>query len=170
MITIPFQFGISCGFPYTVVLVIARAVILIGLGLSARLTAQTASPAVKAERIFVGSFGASDQDTRIRQAVVDELRKHGRLKIVDSAQSADAVLTGSGEVWIKGYYSLNPRARSLGEDAHPIFGGYLSVELKGTGNTVLWSYLVTPRRFGPDDVSRNLAEQVAKKLREAVER
>lgn len=147
---------------------IARLTALFALGVAVCVSGQTGSPAVKADRIFVGSFGANDQGARIRQAVVDELRRRGKVKVVDSPDAADGTLTGSGDVWIKGYYSLNPRARSLPGDAHPIFGGYLSVELKGKGNTVLWSYLATPQRFGPDAISRNLAEQVVKKLREAV--
>jgi len=88
--------------------------------------------------------------------------------VAETPETADAALTGSGAVWIKGYYSLNPRARSVGENAHPVYGGYLSVELKGRQNEVLWSYLVTPRRYGPDAISRNLAGQIAKKLAEAV--
>ena len=149
---------------------IQLAVIFFALGSAAGVPGQMVPSAVKVERIFVGSFGENDQSRQIRQAVVEELRRHGKLKVAESPESADAVLTGSGDVWIKGYYSLNPRARSVKEDAHPIFGGYLSVELKGKGNTVLWSYLATPHRYGPDAISRNLAEQVSKKLREALER
>lgn len=147
-----------------------RAAVLLILGYVVVLTAQTESSAINAKNLFIGSFGGGDQARQVRQAVMDELRKHGTFRVVDSPESADAVLTGSGDVWIKGYYSLNPRARALSEDAHPVFGGYLSVELKGKGNAVLWSYLVTPRRFGPDAISRNLAVQVARKLREAVRR
>jgi hypothetical protein len=149
--------------------VIPRAAVLFVLGFAACVSGQTALPAIKAERIFVGSFGENDQAAQIRRAVMDELRRHGRLKVVESPQAADGILTGKGEVWIKGYYSLNPRARSLSEDAHPIFGGYLSVELRGQGNTVLWSYLATPHRSGSDAISRNLAAQVVKKLREALD-
>jgi hypothetical protein len=88
--------------------------------------------------------------------------------LADSAAESDAALTASGEVYVKGYYSLNPRARSIGEDAHPVYGGYLSVELRGRQNEVLWSYLVTPHRYGPEPVGRNLAVQIAKRLKEAL--
>ena len=149
---------------------IPRAVALFVVGLAACVTGQTAPPGIKAERVFVGSFGAGDQAARIRQAMVEELRRHGKVKVVDSPEAADGVLTGAADVWIKGYYSLNPRVRTVAGDAHPVYGGYLSVELKGMGNTVLWSYLATPRRFGPDAISANLAEQVVKKLRQAMDR
>jgi hypothetical protein len=101
--------------------------------------------------------------------LIEELR-HTTLKVAEAPDNAAATLTGTGEVWIKGYYSLNPRAREVGEETHPIYGGYLSVELRNAQNDVLWSYLVTPRRYGPDAISRNLAEQIVKKLREALRR
>lgn len=119
-------------------------------------------------RVFVGSFGNSAEAQQVRHAVVDDLRRHGKPGVADSEAQSDAVLTGSGEVFVKGYFSLNPRARSIGEDAHPIYGGYISVELKGRQNEILWSYLVTPHRFGPEQIGRNLAAQIVKKLREAV--
>jgi hypothetical protein len=121
------------------------------------------------ERVFVGSLGAGSEAQQIRHALIEELR-HTTLKVAQAPQAADATLTGTGEVWIKSYYSLNPRARELGEETHPIYGGYLSVELRNAQNDVLWSYLVTPRRYGPNAISRNLAEQIVKKLREALRR
>ena len=99
---------------------------------------------------------------------MEELRKHGKPALAGGSDSADATLTGTGELWVKGYYNLNPRERSLGEDAHRVYGGYLSVELRDRKGEVLWSYLVTPRR-GYDSVSRDLAAQMIKKLREAIE-
>jgi hypothetical protein len=121
------------------------------------------------ERIFVGSLGTSSEAQQIRHALIEKLR-HTTLKIAEAPEAADATLTGTGEVWIKGYYSLNPRAREVGKEAHPIYGGFLSVELRNAQNEVLWSYLVTPRPYGPDAVSRNLAEQIVKKLREMLQR
>ena len=128
---------------------------------------QTATSAEQVRRVYVGSFGSNPEAERVRHSLIDDLSK-GRVKVVPSPGQADATLTGSGEVWIKGYYSLNPRDRSVAGNAHAIYGGYLSVELKGSRDEVLWSYLVTPRRFGPNSVSQNLAGQIAKKLEEAV--
>ena len=131
--------------------------------------AQSATSLEQVKRVFVGSFGSSAEALEVQQALVEELRKHAKLAIADSAAASDAVLTGSGGVYIKGYYSLNPRARTIGEDAHPVYGGYFSVELQGAQNEVLWSYLVTPHRFGrPEPIGRNLATQIVKKLREAL--
>ena len=121
------------------------------------------------ERVFVGSLGTTSEAQQIRHALIEELR-HTTFKVAEAPEAADATLTGRAEVWIKGHYSLNPRAREVGEETHPIYGGYLSVELRNARNEVLWSYLVTPRRYGPDAISRNLAEQIVKKLREALRR
>jgi hypothetical protein len=104
----------------------------------------------------------------LRADLIAELRKSHRVSVAASPQAADAVIGGTGETWVRGYYSLNPRVRSVGSDAHPIYGGYLSVELKGRGGETLWSYLVTPRRFGPEDIGRNLCGQIVRKLVEVL--
>ncbi len=103
----------------------------------------------------------------LRNSLISELRKAHRVTVVTAPQDADAVLGGTGETWVRGYYSLNPRVRNV-SDAHPIYGGYLSVELKGRQNETLWSYLVTPNRSGFDDIGRNLAGQIVRKLVEAL--
>ena len=130
--------------------------------------AQPATFPRKVQHIFVGPIrGIYDADG-IRQALREDLRKHGKPGLASGPDSADATLTGTGELWIKGYYSLNPRERAVGEDARRVYGGYFSVELRDPKGEVLWSYLVTPRR-GYESVSRDLAGQVLKKLREALE-
>ena len=128
------------------------------------------APAVRATvgSIFVGEIKAASEADAIRHDLMEELRKHRKPGLAGKPDSADATLTGTGEFWVKGYYNLNPRERSLGEDAHRVYGGYLSVELRDRKGEVLWSYLVTPRR-GYDSVSRDIAGQVVKKLREAIE-
>jgi hypothetical protein len=126
-----------------------------------------ASPA-RVRSIFVGEIKGIPQADAIRHDLMEELRRHGKPGLAGTPDSADAMLAGNGELWVKGYYSLNPRERSLGGEAHRVYGGYLSVELRDRKGEVLWSYLVTPRRsYG--SVSRDLAGQVFKKLREAIE-
>ena len=134
--------------------------------------AQSAATLSAVKRIYVEPFADKPGDAALRAGLIVELiaasRKSHRFAVVKSAPEADAVLAGTGESWIRGYYSLNPRMRSVTGDAHPIYGGYLSVELKGRQGETLWSYLVTPRRFGPDDIGRNLAAQMVRKLEEAL--
>ena len=130
--------------------------------------AQTPRIPAKIGSIFVGEIAGMPEAGAIRQALMEELRKHGRHTLAGGREIVDATLTGTGQLWVKGYYNLNPRERELGEDAHPIYGGYLSVELRDRKGEVLWSYLVTPHR-GFNSVSHDLAGQVFKKLREAIE-
>jgi len=137
------------------------------VGCCALASAQPAAISSRVQRVFVGEIRGFSEAGAIRQALMEDLRKHGKPALAAGPESADATLTGSGELWVKGYYSLNPRERSVGADAHRIYGGYLSVELRDRKGEVVWSYLVTPRR-SYDSVNRELAAQVVKKLREAI--
>jgi len=143
---------------------------VITLGLCGGRTApgQTAETLRDVKRVYVEPFADKSGAPELRADLIVELRKSHRLIVVKSPQEADAVISGTGESWIRGYYSLNPRIRSVTGDAHPIYGGYLSVELKGRQSETLWSYLVTPRRLGPEDIGRNLAGQMVRRLVEAL--
>jgi hypothetical protein len=117
--------------------------------------------------IAVGSFGTSPAAQKMREVLVSELRKRGDT-VASSAAGASMIMNGKVDIWLRGYYSLNPRSRSITGDAHAVYGGYLSVEVRGPQNEPVWSYLVTPHRTGSDEIYRNLAEQVVKRFREAV--
>lgn len=143
------------------------ALIFSTVGCYALVFAQPPAIPAKVRSIFIGEIKGISEADAVRHALMEEMRKSGKPGLAGGPDSADATLTGAGELWVKGYYTLNPRERSLGEDAHRVYGGYLSVELRDHKGEVLWSYLVTPRR-GYDSVTRDLASQVIKKLREAV--
>ena len=100
--------------------------------------------------------------------MVKSLGKESGIVLAANGSQADYTLTGTGETFIRGYIGTNPRVRYLNSDAKPVYGGYLSVELKSPGRDTVWSYLVTPRRMGPEDIGRNLVGQVIPKLLEAV--
>jgi hypothetical protein len=116
----------------------------------------------------VEPFGDKPGVAQLRDQIVKLLGKERALVLTADPSSADLTLGGSGETYIKGYLAENPRVRYLNSDAKPVYGGYLSVELKGRDKETIWSYLVTPRRFGPEDINRNLAGQMARKLIEAI--
>jgi hypothetical protein len=97
--------------------------------------AQTAATLLQVKRLYVGSLGQKQGATEIRDKIVKRLRRGSEVEIVASPNEADAVITGDGEIWVKGY--INPSSRA--HDARPVFGGYLSVELKGRNNETLWS-------------------------------
>jgi hypothetical protein len=114
-------------------------------------------------RIFVESFPPKTGSEKLREDLVAELRRLPSLSVVASEAAADAIITGDGETWIKGYRSLNPRSGRLPSDGEPVYAGFLSVELKDTKGETLWSYLVT---LGPasENISKNLCKQIVKHL------
>jgi len=120
--------------------------------------------AAGAARIFVEPFADKAGVAQLRSELVNLLRKEHDVTVTDDAASADFILSGSGETYIKGYVGTNPRVRYLNGDAKPVYGGFLSVELKNREHDPVWSYLATPRRFGSDDINRNLAAQIVHKL------
>ena len=79
----------------------------------------------------------------MRKALVGQLRKSKDFEVVDSSSQADAVLDGDTEIYIKGYFSLYARAGSSPANGQPIYGGYVSAELKSPSGDTLWSYLST---------------------------
>lgn len=129
---------------------------------------QSAERLGSVKRVYVGSFGDKTGALELRDNVAALLRKSHSVVVVKTPEEADAVLAGSGEVWVKGHFSLNPRQREVNADSQPIYGGYVSVELKGKGDETLWSYLATPRRYVGGDVFRDMADHVVKKLVETL--
>ncbi len=122
------------------------------------------SPAnpLKVRNVFVGSFGDKPGAAKLRAAVVGDLTRSGKFHVVEDPSGADATLDGKGEVWVSGYYSMNPRERSV-SDSYAVYTGYLSVELKDKKGETIWSYLATPHSSS-GEVNRDLARLVVRKL------
>ncbi len=99
----------------------------------------------------------------LHDALVQRLAK-SRLQIVSSRDAADAVLKGSGHVWIRAYISTN--ARTPQRDRRAVYGGYLSLELVGAHGEPLWSWLVTPGMLTWNNIVDDLTGHAAKKLLE----
>ena len=119
------------------------------------------------KRVYVEAFPAKTGSTKLREDLITELRKLGSVSIVASESDADAIVSGDGETWIKGYRSLNPRSGRLPSDGDPVYAGFLSVELKDIKGDTLWSYLV---KLGPasEDISKDLSKQIVKHLSDAL--
>ncbi len=113
-------------------------------------------------RIYVEPFG--NQQDALREETIRLLKNRKDVQVASTAGDADRVLTGTDQTFIKGYLGRNPRLRYKNSDSRPVFGGYVSVELKDKQDETVWSYLVTPRRFGPEDLSKNIAGQIVSKL------
>jgi phosphate ABC transporter phosphate-binding protein len=102
-----------------------------------------------------------------RERVIDRLRKDGHLMVVEAGEQADAVMSGTAEVWVTGYVSVSPRTASTTKQT--VFSGFLSARVMGRNNEVLWSYLVTPRKVEWGGIVHDLADNLTAKLLEARE-
>jgi phosphate transport system substrate-binding protein len=121
-----------------------------------------------ARRLFVEAFATKSGAEELRQDVTAELRKLNSVSIVADESTADLILGGGGEIWIRGYRSFSPRSHmKLPTNGTPIYGGYLSVELRDKQGVTLWSYLATPGTAS-GDVSKDLSKRIAKNLAEAL--
>jgi hypothetical protein len=118
---------------------------------------QDANPLRRVKRIFVEGLGDKPELREIQKDLATELRRSEAFDLADSADQADATLTGRGATWLKGYYSLNPRAGTSPGNGQAVYGGYVSVELKDRAGVTLWSYLATPHSS-----SRNIAKDLSK--------
>jgi hypothetical protein len=85
-------------------------------------------------RLYVEPFTTKAGAEKLREDVIAELRKLSSISLVAGESSADAILGGGGEIWIKGYRSLNPRSGRLPWNGTPLYAGFLSVELRNTRN------------------------------------
>lgn len=114
--------------------------------------------------IFVESFGDKPGASELHEQAISELRKSQKFRVTAAPAEADLLLTGTGEVWAKSHYSLNPRNRSVNADVQAVYTGYLSVELKDRKGETVWSWLATPHSSGSGDISRILARLVVGKM------
>ncbi len=128
------------------------------------LCAQTTANLHDITNVFVDSLGDRPGASDLREKIILELDKSRRFHVVATAAEADAVLGGTGEVWVKGHVSLNPRVRGVNGDTQALYAGYLSIELRDRNGDTLWSYLATPHSSASPDVSRDLARLAVKKL------
>jgi phosphate ABC transporter phosphate-binding protein len=121
----------------------------------------------EARTLCVESFTGGGEAIRLRDSLVRQLSRSSRFRLVQSPADADVVLKGSGQVWVRGYFRINPR--TPGNDRQAVYGGYLSLEIVGTANQTLWSWLVTPSRLAWSNVVDDMAKHAARKLIDARE-
>lgn len=121
-------------------------------------------------KLYAESFGTTQQADLLRQSLLAHIRKSGEYQIVDVANDADAILKGSGQIWVKGYFTVNSRAPAV--NRHPVYAGYLSVEISSRNGEPLWSFLVTPSRFSwtniVDDLAGNMSDEMLKARKTAM--
>ena len=91
---------------------------------------------------------------------MERLRGDRHWQVVESPNEADAIVDGTGEIWIKGYVSNNPRLNTGWRQ--PVYGGYLSLSVKDRQGETLWSYLVTPGKMHWNGVDQDMADHVVR--------
>jgi phosphate ABC transporter phosphate-binding protein len=126
------------------------------------------SAPTRIRRVYVEPFATQAGSEKFREDVIAELRKLDSVSLAQDAASADAILGGGGQVWIKGYRSHNPQLGKVPANGTPIYTGFLSIELRDTSGETVWSYLATPPAES-GDISKDLSTQIVKKLAEALE-
>jgi len=136
-------------------------------GMASSLLAWQDGKAGGIKRLYVEPFTTRSGSEKLREAVVSELHKLSSISLVSGMSNAEATLGGGGEIWIRGYQSLNPRSRLL-SNGTPVYGGFLSVELRDAGGETLWSDLVTPGGAATD-ISKDLSKRIAKHVAQALE-
>jgi phosphate transport system substrate-binding protein len=119
------------------------------------------------KRLYVEPFTTKAGPEKLREDVVSELRKLTSISLVTAQGDADLILGGGGEIWIKGYRSLNPRSGQSPSNGTPVYGGYLAVELRDAKGETLWSDLVTPGAES-QDIPKDLSKRIAKDLSQAL--
>ncbi len=97
--------------------------------LGSALAWQTA-PANQIRRIYVEPFATQAGSEKFREDVITELQKLNSVSLAADESSADAILGGGGEIWIKGYRSHNPQLGKVPANGTAIYTGFLSIELR----------------------------------------
>ncbi|HTW45207.1 MAG TPA: phosphate ABC transporter substrate-binding protein PstS [Acidobacteriaceae bacterium] len=118
----------------------------------------------QSKALYVETFSGGSAAAQLRERLVHRLAKSHRFHIVPSPKDADAILRGTGHIWVRGYISTNVRTPSSNLQA--VYGGYLSLEVVGSDGEPLWSWLVTPGKLIWTSIVDDLANQAANKLLE----
>ncbi len=120
------------------------------------------------KRLYIDGFTTKAGEEKLRQDLTAELRKLSSVILVSNPANADLILDGGGEIWVRGYRSFSPRSElKLSTNGTPVYGGFMSVELKNKQGVTIWSDLVTPGEAS-NDVSKDLARRIAKHLAEGL--
>jgi phosphate ABC transporter phosphate-binding protein len=117
--------------------------------------------------IYIEGFSGGTDASQLRENLVHRLAKSHRFRIVQSPKDADAIVKGTGQIWMRGFITTNSRAPELNRET--VYGGYLSLEVVAAAGEPIWSWLVSPGRLAWNNVVDDLAGHAAKKLLEAAE-
>jgi hypothetical protein len=139
-------------------------VLVFALMTQIRAHGQTAESLSQVRKVYVGSLGTEEGATELRDAIIKALRRSSEVQIVETAEQADAVIVGSGKIWVTGSMRVGIR----GSLSQKTYDGYLQAELVGKNDKTLWLYRVTPSNFQWNGIAWDLASHLVNNLMEAV--
>jgi phosphate transport system substrate-binding protein len=123
----------------------------------------------KVDRLYVEAFVTKSPTDTFQKDLTAELRKISSISLAPDASSADLIVGGGGEIWVRGYRPFTHRSEMrLPTNGTPVYGGYLAVELKNKQGVTLWSDLVTPGSSF-EGAAKDIAKLVAKHVAYALE-
>jgi len=136
-----------------------KFIVICSIAVGAKTTLAQAAPSQpRTLRIYVNHLESSDQSLAdmVTAKLISHLVKHG-LRVVESEEDADAILTGSGMM-----------QQSTSEYGHTHFRLHAGMRLvsKDKG-TVIWADDVSSSKFA-ESASSSFAENVAKSVEEAL--
>jgi len=110
--------------------------------------------------IYVDSLGDDSDAAAIRRGITDRLTKAGRFEVVESADKADAVLSGGGNLTT----TRDPTTRGTRKRTH--FHAAATVQLKDKDQKLLWSkdeqYDSISHKLSTEGLGRKIAEDLVK--------
>jgi len=119
--------------------------------------------------IFVGSFGDGPGGELIRSKVVSYLVKSKRIDVVESVDSADAILTGAGELSKSEYYSANANSTNANASGGTRYHATAGVRLINKEKKILWADEASNGMFYRS-ASSSVADKIVKALFKAIDK
>lgn len=119
----------------------------------------------QAKSLYIQTFQGGPAAAELRERLIRKLRKSHRFRIVPSPADANAIVQGTGQIWVRGFITTNVRTPS--SDLQAVYGGYLSLEVVSHDGQPLWSWLATPSKLAWTDIVDDLADHAVKKLLDA---
>src|SRR5579862_1027655 len=109
-------------------LMIRLLIALLFAGCAIAANAETVDSLPQVKTLYVAAFTGGPEAAHLHESFVRRLGKE-RFQFVQSPKSADAIVTGTEQIWVKGHVTINPRTPAT--DRQAVYAGYLSVEVAG---------------------------------------
>jgi phosphate transport system substrate-binding protein len=139
--------------------------LLLAVLLPAAAICQQGKSVAQAKSLFIENFSGGADAALLHDGVSRALAKSHQFRLASSAADADAIMKGTGAIWVRGHISTNTRTPANNRQA--VYSGYLSVQVVDAAGQPLWSWLATPGRLAWQNVVDDLANQTVRKLLDA---